>query len=358
MPAFCGCLADSVFNSNRERRDVILLSNNLEVNKNSKPEIYTYNAKARINTTLLQIINVDTIDFEVQAQAISGSGQNTEIVLAMDVTNSMHTFNNFIPARNVILDTLEILKGGSQHFYVSLLPIDDRINIGTTRAAWLSSPAPIGWNGCVAPRHEIIGANYYALTDKSPLNIPFDVVDTPLSGGTEYSCSNEIQGPTQDYDTIVDYLNNSLQGARTGRFDIAMAWAWRLLSPNWQGEWGVPAYPAEYSEDMRKVVVFLTDGVANIQAMELSSGPNTTSLGYDKWTVEGFNNLVSVCNAMNSLGIEIFILNVNPNSHYDEYAKQCASSPEHYFISETLDDFKKAFPRILRGEGVQARLIK
>jgi Flp pilus assembly protein TadG len=351
-------MADNVFNENRKSTHVTLVSNQFTLDDTQSPPVYQYKARGSIETSLLKILKINDIEFEVVSQAVSAGEayESIEVVLALDITVSSKRMDSFIPARDEILQTLQELQAQSNNLHLSFVPIDDRINIGTARFGWLSGPAPNDWEGCVAPRHETIGTNVFALTDADPVSVPFDVVDVPLAVAAEHGCRNPIVGPTMDVESVVDTINYSLQFAQTGRFDISMAWAWRFISPRWQGFWNVAGYPRPYAASNRKIVVFLSDGQSNMHDRELHTGPSDRPIEKNKWTEEGFENLVAVCDAMKSEGIEIFMFNTNPNSHYDVYAKECATTG-NYYITDNIGNFKKAFPNIVGG-GKTARLIK
>jgi hypothetical protein len=148
-----------------------------------------------------------------------------------------------------------------------------------------------------------------------------------LADRSFFTCPAEILGPTDDVASIQSSIESlTLRG--TGRFDSGMAWAWRLLSPQWQGHWSVEGYPSEY-EERRKVVVLITDKYTVAYDYEVG-GSDGISFGYNQGSQWGFEHLVHVCDQMKTAGIEIHAVYVNGNTHGISYMEQCATDESHY----------------------------
>ncbi|NNL90449.1 MAG: hypothetical protein HKP25_15420, partial [Marinicaulis sp.] len=209
------------------------------------------------------------------------------------------------------------------------------------------------WNGCVEPREEVDGAFTWSLDDDRPTSDPFVASIPGVTGGLSAApwgsnpptCpSVALTGPTDRVQDIIDAASNFTQGG-TGRFDVAMAWSWRLLSPRWSGLWGVPAYPAVNTDKARKVVVFVTDGRTEAYTYELSQ---MRSWGHNEGSEDGFENMVHVCDRMKTDDdIEIFMFRINGNAHAESYMRDCATSADHYEHVNNNAELELAFRSLI-----------
>jgi len=211
-----------------------------------------------------------------EASTSNAGGGALEIVLALDETQSMAGLK-FSSALSTIESTLETLeaKSGNDGFYVTLLPFNDRVNIGTANDQFLGGAAGAGWNGCVEPREAPKGAFPFHRDDEIALTAHFAESIPEVTGGLAargggypHCATMPIIGPTNN---IADVSTSGFEfgNTGTGRFEEAMAWAWRLLSPKWKGDWGPIDYPADFSSDTRKVVIYLADGRSSAYSYEL-----------------------------------------------------------------------------------------
>jgi len=141
----------------------------------------------------------------------------------------------------------------------------------------------------------------------------------------------------------------------TGRFDSGMVWAWRLLSPKWKGEWGVPNYPADHSDDRKKKLIFVSDGNSEAYSYEMSQ---ESTWGFNKGSMVAFEHLVELCSNIKNDGIEIYMLKIDGNTNADTYFEQCASSPSHFYRVREASDITLAFADIVDELYADLRLVK
>ena len=227
------------------------------------------------------------------------------------------------------------------------------------------------WNGCVHPRY-LGDSGDYGL--ESNAELPYFLSDVPPEGeggvkfrssksshkqnddsGDKPDCNGQkIIGPLHTTTPIFDALPG-LNKAGTGRFDIAMAWAWRMVSPNWQGMWGNPATDpslATYPEDpaslidpndanamvksRRKIILMFTDGHTTAYDREFGY---SQPWGYNNLTPEHVENLVAVCDAARSQGVEIYVFHVLGNGKPEvvQGFKDCVGGEENY--SQDVEEY-------------------
>ncbi len=334
-------------------------------------ETLTYSADANVNLSLLSLIGMNNVAISASSEAMPRLNAS-ELVIVMDTTGSMSFGSSWSDAKDVInetVQTLSNLQSTNDEFLVTLLPISDRVNVGTDKSSWLSVAAPASWNGCMAPREEPSAEFPYGLTDKSPSQLGFspsaigydDVYDNANASWVDHGsngnphddnlpiCPMGITGPTNDPLEIQTALD-ALTPQGTGRFDEAMAWAWRLVSPNWVGQWDEINYPRPYNQ-RRKIVVFISDGLTEAYRHEVGGdgdgvSPPNTIYGWNQGSKWGFEHLVGVCEQMKEAGVEIHMVKVNGNSNAKPFFEDCASSPDHFYEVEDADEFQDAVATI------------
>jgi len=293
-----------------------------------------YTASLRFDTSFLRFIGKSEIELEAIAQA-NRETSGVEIVMILDTTGSMGFGSSWPDAKAAMhnmLQSLDDLSGG-EDFYATLVPMADRINVGTDKASWMSvSPTPTDWKGCFEPREQGYPGFPHALSDDPPETETFvPTADgyhiSNLGSKSFFTCPAEILGPTENIAGIKSAIASlSLRG--TGRFDEGMAWAWRLLSPRWRDRWSVTDYPSDYG-DRRKVIVLITDKFTTAYDYEVG-GPDGQSFGWNQGSKRGFEHLVHTCSEIKKQGIEIHAVYVNGNTHGVGYMQDCATDAGHY----------------------------
>ena len=345
-------VANAVFEANRpQTMGMNVLTKSFALNGNA----VSYTVTGTLPTTLTAISGTTEFNLNATSSAFRKTDK-TEIVIALDTTGSMGFGSSWSDAKAAmasLLVELDELSESQAEFYATFFPFADRVNVGMARAqSWLSAgnppnedwgAKPDGGNtekGCLEPRDELINGNPSALTDKSPWTLGFKPSAenhwaSYLANKSYFTCpQQQVMGPTTDIGDFAQTIGQlPLKG--TGRFDLGLAWAHRLLSPNWQGEWGVAGYPAAYG-DRRKIAIFITDAYTEAYRYEVPNQASNTEnavLGFNKGSTKGFENMVEVCQRMKNDGIEVHTIYVNGNSFGVPYMKQCATNETSYYHS-------------------------
>lgn len=182
--------------------------------------------------------------------------------------------------------------------------------------------------------------------DEIPSNNPFQTSIPNVTGGLidrgngyPHCASVPITGPTSNVASISGSLFQFSQ-IGTGRFEESMAWAWRLLSPKWQGLWGPKDYPAPASANRRKIVVYLSDGRSSAYTYEMD---RRDDLGRGVPSSVALEHLVEICREMKLGGIEIYMYQLEGGEAVTPYFKECASSDDHYVFINDDNEFATAF---------------
>jgi Flp pilus assembly protein TadG len=311
----------------------------------------TVTATGHSKNVFLGMVGLNQTSTTVVAEAVAGSSDPVELVVVIDTTASMNVVSYSFDAAKTELKAIgsQLLAnnkpGEDPIAYFSVVPMSDRVNIGTARSAWLREAAPAGWNGCVEPRPKPKPGFPHFLNDDPAHNNDRFLASIPgVRGGLRnlYAhgpiCTAPIAGPAVTYNAVAPQVD-ALYTSGTGRFDEGMAWAWPLLSKKWEGAWGIADYPNKNNK-RRKVVVFISDAFS--EAMRYENDMIAGEVGYihNTYSHDGFKHLVEMCADMKREKIEINMFFMNGNAKGKPYFEQCASSPAHFFEITNLSDFR------------------
>lgn len=342
--------AHRVFHANLNSTKASGLSVNNTLSATSSGYVYTVDGS--LSTLFLKGFRVPELSVDVFAHATMPQAIGAEVAIVIDATNSMSSGNTWDLAMDALSNTLGVLQNNSDrsHFYVTLVPYQDRVNVGN--ASWLNGALPANWNGCYEPREENSPGFPFSLSDDTPGDDPFAASIPGVTGGLSVNgapfpyCPNvALTGPVSDPVVIGDVAKNITRGG-TGRFDVGLAWGWRALSHDWVNQWGIDDYPAT-PDETKKILVFITDGHTTAYLDEMSQ---TQDFGWNNGSVEGFNHLVNVCDQAKADGIEIYVFHIKGNPSADQYFRSCASDVTKYRKIETNDDLINAFSLLIAND--------
>lgn len=306
------------------------------------------------------------MDFTVTATA-ERAPRPTELALVLDTTNSMLSGGRWERASetfDALITQMSTQVEDQRDFVVSFWPFADRVRLPDRYRSWGDGAPPADWNGCFRPREEPEPGFPYALTDRTPTQRSFEfsapsTEPLDLLGRGPIVCRNEVVPPTTDVSDIRDGFDD-VRPDGTGRFDQGLAWAWRSMSPQWRGRWGMDDYPRP-KNDVVKMVIFLSDGytaISNPSYME-----TVVELGtydpHNQPSPEHMAHFVEVCRKMAADAIQLVMVSP-PGSHPDMKAamRSCATTPAHYHELETDDDLVGAMEMVLSMLTGSVRLIR
>lgn len=258
----------------------------------------TVDAKARIKTSLMQVIGQPYMDVAVTATA-EQKASKLEIVFALDVSGSMlagmsngqSRINALKAATTALIDKLAAQT--DYDIKIGYVPFTMNVNIGTANSSLVQGDAdPLfagtDWKGCVferaAPNHvkdspagkwhamvwppmpNVTGAGDSANNPSNGTNTGYAVLQeasqptgdpSVLLGGPNYNCTRNVLMPlSSDLESVKSGIN-SLQSAGNQGTLIApgVTWGMRLLSPAAPFTEG-----AAYSGSVKKILFVVTDG--------------------------------------------------------------------------------------------------
>ena len=354
-------------------------------------DVVSANGSALVQTTLMQLVGVDSITVTESSQVIR-SIKGLELAMVLDNTGSMTSNNNIAALRDAAQELVDILFGGhADHptLRVAVVPYSAAVNPGAIAPPLIAgndsyAPAnPLGWKGCVVERagHVIEDSpattaswlryqwlpaidNYYDANQASTVR------DDPSYGnggtGPNLGCPTPITpltGIKATVDSAIQALRAWSRGGTMG--DIGMAWGLRVLSPEPPFTEGLPWNTPKWS----KAAILMTDGDNQFYKLTSTTGPNKpnsavvsdyTGFGrLDQYGAVGTTNVTTaksiinsrlgaVCQDMKDKGITVYTITFTSsiNQATKDIYKACASSPSKWFNSPSQADLKAAFRAI------------
>lgn len=339
--------------------------------------------------------NKEPLTVSVVAKA-SLATRTPEIALVIDNTvdfNAGLVWDDVVKEFDTLLTGLQDTSA-SDKFRVSLVPFVDRVNPGRERAInWIVEDALVDllngkvsrekirvliqskigqklisklpflkdWNGCLEPR-EKKGKKFSFVLDKNrPLKDFFNPTATKYKKGITAidgatTCPTEVLPQAEDLKEIISALETMPMGvAGEGRYDEGLAWGWRTLTPDWQGDWGQTNFPAD-AGSTRKIVVMLTDGLTGSHVYDFGGLGRTWPLGVNNGHPIQFEHMVDLCERIKEDDIEIALFHVIGNEAATPYFKECAS-PDLYFEVRSAKDIDTSADALVQSNAGTARLV-
>lgn len=282
----------------------------------------TGDVTADMPTALMAVVGIDDVGVGANAVALRQT-RGLELVIALDNTGSMGGYiDDLEDATGELLDVLYGTRETVDNLWVGLIPFDTRVNLKNYSS--LVSFTPSNTNRvCANPRAG------HQTDDATPATSAFNSEYTQWSKGCEATAALALTAERSTLDTT---LSNMDDDGYT-RVDVAAAWAFRMLSPDWAGLWGNPDLPKPYNEPlMDKAVIIMTDGDNKPQDGTSTATTNT--------------RLASTCTNMKTDGIIVYTIQFRTtSSSLETLLTNCATDPTHYYHAGT-DDLDEVFTEI------------
>jgi Flp pilus assembly protein TadG len=351
----------------------------LNTTLNADKTVLTITATAETSTMFMKIFGISKVTSTASSQITRAMG-GLELALVLDVTGSMKDYGKLAALKVAAKDLLDIMFGNNataDKLYVGIVPFSQTVNIGTTRTSWLTTTSR-SWNGCVDERTGGLDQ-----TDDPPSKQKFP-------RNTSSLCPPAVVPLTSTKATLVNAING-LTAIGGTHINVGAVWGWRMLSPQWRGQWGsgvTSTLPLNYgTKGMEKAVVIMTDGQnewanggsygtyepvctrrdkhddCTRYKMTTDERLDLSAIGEDededKAEDEVRDNLkikasavldtrmTKVCDSMADKGIKVFTIAFgSPGAAIETRLKACASQDSYFFSSPTAADLRVAFKTI------------
>lgn len=280
----------------------------------------------------------------------SESGTSIEMSLMLDTTGSM-AGQKIQDLREAAADMVDIVVWDNQSSATSrmaLAPFASTVNVGDAIDK-LIDPAIIAANKhatkakCVVER---VGAE--AATDAAPGEKAWLSSYNVTSGSSTSSCPEdvEIMPLTSNKSALKSAIGNlKAQGSTAGA--LGTAWAWYLLSPNWNPLWSASSAAVSYETlsevgpsgrpKVQKIAVLMTDGTYNTF---LASQHSDRS----KQATDISSQAVDICKGMKQKGIIVYTVGFQlDNDLARTTLRDCATAPGNFYEAKDGNALRTAF---------------
>ena len=338
----------------------------------------------------------------------SNGGTNIEVSVMLDVTGSMCSPCTKIQAvQSAAKDLIDIIVSTDQSQYysrIALAPFAEAVNVGAVLAPlvrgtvtsntsstpqtftttsvlnntanqptkqWIQYKKASGsgtntWvisDKCVTER---VGTSAY--TDAAPTGTSTYVGKGYFGANTSTSCPignhtdaevNSIQPLSSDTTMLKRRIDKLVTGGSTAGH-LGTAWAWYLLSPNWNSAL-LTAFPTAYSAapysdltvqnsngapKLRKIAVLMTDGDYNINYCKGVEALNSNQSPQIKCNSENGvsqSQAGTMCTAIKNAKIEVYTVGFEVSSAAKTFLTSCATDTSHYYDATTEVALQAAF---------------
>ncbi len=283
------------------------------------------------------------------SEAVVASGGNgdgeVEVSMMLDITGSMQgqKLEDLKLASKDLIDIVLLNENGKSR--VSLVPFSEAINIDPNWASQVIASGPqyvdVG-RGRKAKRYY---ADPQCATERTGAEAFTDAAPSGQNMlGRFYARDGQCMPKSGtviplSYDKAA--LKNAIdayQASGNTAGHLGTAWAWYMLSPNWQQYVPAASRPGSYGQkDLRKIAILMTDGEYNQQYDNgiAGSSPNDTSATQAR----------ALCTNMKAAGITVYTVGFQLPESGESVAtlRQCATNEGSFYNANDGDALRQAF---------------
>ncbi len=294
------------------------------------PKTNTVVAEANITHAnyFMGLFGFTSSEAKTTSSAQAGPLNELEISLMLDLSSSMTgwRYDELKTAAGLFVDILKPDKTTSSDVRIALSPFSSGVNVGGYLGQVRDPAAAPATNTCVPVR---FGAA--ALTDTAPSPGAFFGV---FADDKDWPCLESEILPLEADSAVLQSRIAALKLSGGTEGEIGTAWAWYLLSPNWNAIWPAASQPKPYNTAAhRKIALLLTDG------------ENFTR--YFPQDIDADVHAKALCDSMKAQGIIIYSVGVGvEGSRAESLLKGCSSDPSKYLNVENEGEMTNAFQTI------------
>lgn len=301
--------------------------------------------------------------------AVGGNAEHSiEISLMLDVSGSMGSGTKFADMKAAAKDLVNVVvyeNQGAFYSKVGIVPFSSYVRPPEVILNDVRGPGPFAdqsprmANGktvkhkatkCVSER---VGDQRY--TDAAPGAGQYVMPSYWSSATCEMGAESEIVPLSSDKEMLKSRIDGlSLSGSTAGH--LGTAWAWYLLSPNWNSVFAGNSQAGAYGDDkLKKIAVLMTDGEYNTQycsggayrGIRDKNSYGTNAQRGDCTAANGSSatQAVQLCTGMKAAGITVYTVgfDLGGNQQAIQTLETCATDPTKFYNAATGDQLKQAF---------------
>ncbi len=294
---------------------------------------------SRVATPFLSILGIEDLEVKTSVKAVLAAGGNAgthiEVSMMLDITGSMGG-SKLSDLKLAAKDLIDIVVWADQSEYtsrVALAPFSQNVNVGRNYFQSVTNRTPSGTGDSRTCVRERTTSDRY--TDAPPGSGNYF---TAWTSSSACAPNKPIMPLTNDKATLKSRID-SFGASGTTAGHLGTAWAWYMLSPNWNGLWPSSSDARPYSEItakgehgqplLQKIAVLMTDGEYN----QNYSGSDSTTQAR------------AICANMKAKGILVYTVGfqIAAGGQADTTMKQCATDSTYYYSAGDGDTLRMAF---------------
>ena len=328
----------------------------------------TITASGSMDTTFMRVMGFDNLNIGSNVTVKWGNNR-LRVALALDNTGSMDSDGKIGALKTATKNLLDQIKAAATNngdVYVSIVPFNKNVNVGTssyTNASWVDwedwdddnghdqssttcSSQKSGkngkskkkcsttttwipdnhntWNGCITDRDKEYDVQGTAPTSNAATKFPAEQYD---------KCPVAVMGLSYDWNKM-NSLVNTMKADGTTNQTIGLVWAWMSLTGG--GPFTVPAKDANYKYS--DIIILMSDGL-NTENRWDGNGSSQSS------AVDARMSLA--CTNAKNAGLTIYTVHVNTDGDpTSQVLKNCASTPGNFYTVTSSGQINTAFTQI------------
>ena len=293
----------------------------------------------------------------------NGNGKiDVEIAMMLDVTGSM-AGSKIVDLRAAAKDLVNIVitEGVyARKVRVALVPFSEGVrlpsnantkargspvNTQTTSVRYGNNTYTTTYyrTDCVVER---TGTNKY--TDVAPGTGNFVMTQYKTSNSCALSTEEQVVPLSADKEFLKGRIDKlDISGSTAGQ--IGTAWAWYMLSPNWNTLWPTAGAANAYGDKTQKIAILMTDGEYNLEYDAKGIGTGSAGAGAAA-NGSSPDQAKALCAGMKAKGITVYTVGfaLGGNATAIATLSNCASSSSTTYTADNGTELKQAFRDIAK----------
>lgn len=275
-------------------------------------------AACEFPTTFANLASVKRVEINRSAAA-KAAITKLDVALMLDVSGSMKG-GKLADLKESAKDAIDLLitDATGNRVRVGFNTYSTSVNAGIYADRVIKLPSWMPTKTCVSER-----TGSAAWTDAAP------GLGTWLGLDATSCPSSSVEPLTSDAARLKGEIDKLAAAGNTAGH-LGVAWAWYLVSPEWDDVWPAASRPLAYGEEnTKKAVVLMTDGEFNT-VYEWSQGSSAQQAR-------------KLCGAMRDKGIIVYSVAFNAPKSAQKTLENCAGDASRYFEAENGDELKLAY---------------
>lgn len=316
----------------------------------------------------LPLVKISEGEFAEAVVAVGGNSETElEISMMLDVTGSM-SGQKLQDLKDAAKDLIDIVVWENQSEYrsrVALVPFAEAVRVPTSMRTALaisgsssrtfthrSTGRSTTWyrdNSCVTERLGTNAMNDNAITSSTKPGLFYD------SNGQCTPTTASVVPLTADKTYLKSQIDSYVASGNTAGH-LGTAWAWYMLSPNWNSITPASSNAEPYSKltqinskgqpSLKKIAVLMTDGEYNTQycTTGVVSSAQSCTLTNGNATTQA----ATLCTNMKNKGIEVYTVAfaLGNSTTVRNMLRNCATNPDMFYEAEDGEQLKQSFRNI------------